>query len=77
MIKWYLGAQNDGLFIIDQPPSTSNDYPNHMARVNVIAPVPVGAEDFAKAIVDAHNTNVDLKNAAECTHEQLTKPMSI
>jgi hypothetical protein len=26
---WYVGAQNDMLYILDRKPAASNDYPNH------------------------------------------------
>lgn len=55
MKKWYLGAQNDGLFIIDRPPHSSNDNQMHDADVNCILPVPNGARDFAEAVIKAHN----------------------
>lgn len=55
MKKWYLGAQNDGLFIIDQPPRSSNDNQMHDADVNCILPVPNSAMDFAEAVIKAHN----------------------
>lgn len=58
MKKWYLGAQNDGLFIIDQPPAPSNDHPKHDAQVAVIAAVPDGAADFAKTVIAAHNAAI-------------------
>ena len=36
---WFVGAQNDALFIIDRRPAFSNDYPNHDADTEVIAKV--------------------------------------
>jgi hypothetical protein len=34
---WYVGAQNDGLYIIDRQPSPSNDDPRHDADVELVA----------------------------------------
>lgn len=58
--RWYLGAMNDALFIIDQPPRPSNDDVVHERGGAAIAPGVVGAEreDYAKKIVDAHNAVV-------------------
>lgn len=58
--KWYLGAMNDGLFIIDEPPQPAPiDYfcdADH--SVNVI--VAMGNDRArAEAIIEAHNTIVD------------------
>jgi len=38
-MKWYVGAKNDGLFIIDKPPRPSNDDVVDIPDVNVIATV--------------------------------------
>ena len=39
-LPWYVGAQNDGLYIIcGTAPSPDNDYPNHTAHREVIAKV--------------------------------------
>lgn len=59
--RWYLGAMNDALFIIDGPPRPSNDDVVHERGANAIVPGVVGAarEAYAKAIVDAHNEIVD------------------
>ena len=37
--RWYVGAKNDGLFIIDKPPRPSNDDVVDIPGVNVIATV--------------------------------------
>ncbi len=66
MARWFLGAKNDGLFIIDRPPSPQNDHPDHEAAVNVIAAVPLPFEEAAKAIIRAHNE--DLEHQAEANH---------
>lgn len=34
---WYVGAMNDALFVIDQPPRPSTDDPNHDAKTQSIA----------------------------------------
>ena len=36
---WFVGAQNDALYIIDRRPAHDNDYPNHHADVGCIAKV--------------------------------------
>lgn len=36
---WFVGAQNDALYIIDRAPASSNDHPNHEADVEPIAKV--------------------------------------
>lgn len=37
---WYVGAQNDGLYIISgKPPAAGNDFPRHDADRNVLAKV--------------------------------------
>lgn len=64
MKKWYLGAQNDGLFIVDRQPSQSNDHPVHDASVSLVLPVPAGAKDFAEVVIAAHNTAVQQSGAA-------------
>lgn len=58
MKKWYLGTQNDGLFIVDQPPRQSNDYPMHDTNVNLVLPVPADARKFAESVIAAHNASV-------------------
>jgi hypothetical protein len=57
MERWYLGSMNDGLFIINTPPSPSNDHPFHerMNGPSVVIPVHGLPQDRAQAIVDAHN----------------------
>ena len=41
---WYVGAQNDALYIIDQPPRPSNDDINPDANTNPIAKVYVAPD---------------------------------
>lgn len=36
---WFVGAQNDALFVIDKPPRPDNDYPRHDFDVAAIAKV--------------------------------------
>ena len=36
---WFVGAQNDALYIINRRPAHDNDYPNHDADVTCIAKV--------------------------------------
>ena len=55
--RWYLGSQNDGLFIIDMPPRPSNDDQWHDRPDGPSLVIPLGAmsREKAQAIVDAHN----------------------
>lgn len=55
---WFVGAQNDALYIIDRNPASSNDYPNHEADCEAIAKVydnvrGVSAADHAALIAAA------------------------
>jgi hypothetical protein len=34
---WFVGAQNDALYVIDRAPALSNDYPNHDIERECIA----------------------------------------
>lgn len=55
--KWYVGAQNDGISIIDQPPRPSTDVIwNSHKNANVIATV-YNLQD-AHDIVAAHNKDI-------------------
>lgn len=58
--RWYLGAMNDGLFIIDQPPQPGPvDYVCTFDHdVNVIAAMGTDRAK-AEAIIFAHNRIVD------------------
>jgi hypothetical protein len=60
--RWYLGSQNDGLFILNKPPRPSNDHPVHEFRegISPTLVIPLGDLDIrhAQAIVDAHNATV-------------------
>lgn len=64
--RWYLGAQNDGLFIIDTPPRPSNDDQWHDRPDGPSLVIPLGAmsREKAQAIVDAHNAAGGEANAA-------------
>lgn len=46
---WYVGAQNDAMFVIDQPPRPSNDDINPNHDVNVLAKVYDGPHGEANA----------------------------
>jgi hypothetical protein len=56
--RWYIGAQNDGLFIIDAPPRPSTDDAHHGRVVGVITPLGDLSRDTAQAICDAHNATL-------------------
>lgn len=58
---WYLGAMNDGLFIINRPPRPSTDYmmhdrPDGPSLVLNITDLPAAK---ATAVVDAHNATLN------------------
>lgn len=55
--RWYVGAMNDGLFIVDQPPRPSNDDPWHDRPdgPSLILPTFPLSLERVQAIVDAHN----------------------
>lgn len=63
---WHLGSMNDGLFIINTPPSPAGtdvgpwDNPNGPTMVLNITDLPVGK---AQQIVDAHNVAVKSHDA--------------
>ena len=58
--KWYLGSQNDILYILDGKPCQGNDHPIHDHGPNVLLMVPAGreADGFAKQVVDLHNESL-------------------
>lgn len=60
MTRWYLGSQNDGLFIIDTPPRPSNDDAIHDRKDGPSLVIPLGdiPKSRAQAIVDAHNSEL-------------------
>lgn len=62
--RWYVGAQNDGCFIIDRPPRPSNDdvVPDRCDGPTKVIPLGTatpGVLDLAQAICDAHNMLID------------------
>ena len=70
---WYVGAMNDGYFVIDQKPQPAPvDYVCEMDHdVNVIAAC--GArEDIANLLVAEHNAKLALVNAARFAADVLT-----
>lgn len=65
---WYVGAQNDVLYIIaGRPPSKNNDYPVHDADRTIIAKVYNEAD--AQPIVTAVNAHDELVEALETLEE--------
>lgn len=44
---WYVGAMNDALIVIDQPPRPSTDNPNHEAKTQSIAIVTIKRDTYA------------------------------
>lgn len=60
-MRWYLGSMNDGLFIIDKPPSPSGtDVPPgiHANDPEMVLNVTALSHEHAQAIVDAHNRDI-------------------
>lgn len=67
---WYVGAQNDALYIIaGRPPAKDNDYPVHDADRTVIAKIYIEAD--AQTIVTAVNSHAELVAALEEVREYL------
>ncbi len=67
---WYVGAQNDGLFIIaGAKPSTTNDYPNHDADREVIATINGYEPERACLIAAAPQLVEALRMIEECLNE--------
>lgn len=60
MSKWYLGSMNDGLFIINTPPSPDNDNPwfDTPHGPSMVLNVTDLTEKKAQAICDAHNAEL-------------------
>jgi hypothetical protein len=58
--KWYLGTQNDILYIIDGPPCAGNDQPIHEHGPDILLRVPAGreADEFTKQVVELHNKSL-------------------
>jgi hypothetical protein len=59
--RWYIGAQNDGKFIIDKPPRPTTDYVWHDRPdgPDLVLNVVALSDARAQAIVDAHNAALD------------------
>lgn len=63
--RWHIGAMNDGLFIIDVPPSPAGtDVPPRISSNGPLMVLNVVAltQERVQAIVDAHNAVVDERN---------------
>lgn len=56
--KWYVGAMNDGLFVIDAPPRPSTDDITDQPNVNVIVAMGTNRE-AADLLVAEHNKRID------------------
>lgn len=61
--RWYLGAQNDGLFIINRPPRPSNDDIDPDSGPTLAIPVAGISRQAAQTIVDAHNAAITAAEA--------------
>jgi hypothetical protein len=70
---WYLGAQNDGLFIIDTPPRPSNDdqWHDRTDGPELVIPLSGVSKDVAQWIVDAHNAALSSIEPAEQYRDDL------
>lgn len=62
---WYVGSQNDMLYVINKPPRPSNDHPNHEADVTTIAQVSINRS------LHAYDANASLIAAAPELYEAL------
>lgn len=63
---WYVGTQNDGLYIIDRPPSPSNDHPDHERDCRVVAKVyQQPGEDEVAALLAAAPDQAEKLNTIE------------
>lgn len=66
--KWYVGAMNDGAFVIDAPPRPSTDDINPHQDVGVIAAF--GDKfDLADLLVAEHNSRLDAQEQANKERE--------
>lgn len=64
MSDFYIGAQNDALYIIQgKPPAASNDHPDHDADRAVVAKV--YDEDLARHLIASEAENAALKEENE------------
>jgi hypothetical protein len=66
---WFVGAQNDALYIINKHPSPSNDYPRHDRDMTMIAKVYEASAANAELIVRAVNAHDDLVAALKAICE--------
>lgn len=68
--KWYVGAMNDGAFVIDEPPRPSTDDINPHQDVNVIAAF--GDKfDLADLLAAEHNERLDAASVFKQERETL------
>ena len=64
--RWYVGAMNDGLFIIDQPPSPAPlDHVNPDRHKDAMVIAWSGSREDADRIVDAHNAGLAARGGRE------------
>lgn len=75
MDKWYLGAMNDGLFIINKEPRPSTDDAWHGRPdgPDVVLNVTTMTIERAQAIVDAHNAQPTTCTCIEVVDTHLAK----
>lgn len=66
-MTWYLGAQNDALYIINTPPRPSNDdcFHDRTDGPTLVIPVHGLSDSVAQRIVDAHNAELKEKEMKE------------
>lgn len=78
--RWYLGALNDGLFIINQPPSPcgTDIPPDWGTPPSLVLNVTDLPQDKAQAIVDAHNAFISAEqgNGDQSRGDTATNPGS-
>lgn len=65
--RWYLGAMNDGLFIINTPPRPSTDdiWHDRPDGPTLVLNVVALSQEQAQAIVDAHNRHLQDADSKE------------
>lgn len=69
---WYVGAMNDGLFVIDAPPRPSTDDITNQPNVNVIAALGTN-RDAADLLVKEHNERIALRKQVRSLNDELAK----
>jgi hypothetical protein len=76
--QWWLGSQNDGLFIINQPPRPSNDDQFHERTDGPSFVVPLGTlkEKHAQALVDEHNRTASALTSLSLRVKELEEALS-